>query len=420
VRLLQLWARLFIASMILYAAALIAAAAGAPASFPVAVMAVVPWVSAAGGVVVVMIMVRLAMLKRRLLRVPAARPGSAADSPHDIIERAFAPLVQSKAVRDLAVAVILPGQRVTYFPSADVVRHQTSLYEIGSLTKPMTAEVLASMILDGTATMATRIGDVLPQSSLPAPIAEITLEELVTHQSGLPRIPRTFRMALAAAFSSDPYRWFGGESLLRSLASAHRTTPRGTYSNFGFAVLGRLLGEMNGSDFRSALQARLLGPLGLSNTCIGPDGVTTLRQVRGHDRTGVPTPRWHAGAFAAAGGVSMTIADGAKWLGAHVEPPDGFRDMAAMVTRPLAPFGVDQIGMGWIIKQLDGMTVAWHNGGTGGFSSFAAFAPARGVGIIAFAASAHVPALDRAGFHVVRECVARWGASDGEHRLQPG
>ena len=105
----------------------------------------------------------------------------------------------------------------------------------------------------------------------------------------------------------------------------------------------------------------------------------------------------------------MTIADAATWLAAHIEPHDDFRNIVRMVTEPRAPLGEGRIGMGWCVQEMGEATVVWHNGGTGGFSSFAAFDPERGVGVIALAASFHIAALDRAGFAALAECAARWG-----------
>jgi D-alanyl-D-alanine-carboxypeptidase/D-alanyl-D-alanine-endopeptidase len=412
VRLLQLWARLFIAAICAQAVVLIAVAAGASPWLRSTGTYVLVSLGVAGMVILAGTVLRVRTLRRRLSRAVAGRRGAALVTARDVVEQAFAPLVDSRAVRDLAVALILPERGVLFFPET-VTERETKLYEIGSLTKPMTAEVLATMVMDGTASGALSIGSVLSDLSLPAPIAQITLEELVTHQSGLPRIPRTARLTLAALFSADPYRWLDDAALLRSLARARRSAPRGTYSNFGFAVLGHVLGELHGNDYRHALESRLLHPLGLAKTYLDLEGDAASRHGRGHDLVGVPTPRWHTGAMAGAGGINMTIADAATWLAAHVDPPGPFREVVSLVTRPLASLGADLIGMGWVMREIDGTAVCWHNGGTGGFSSFAAFDRERGVGVIALAASAHVSALDRAGFQALAECAARWGHRDG-------
>jgi CubicO group peptidase (beta-lactamase class C family) len=410
VRLIQIWARLFVASIGAGVVALILTEFGAAPSWADAVTgATIVTVGGVGVVVVLGSILRIRMMKGELTRAVAARAGMTVDTPYDAIERTFAPLVESRAVRDLSVAMVLRDGQVTWYPGGDQRDRESRLYEVGSLTKPMTAEVLAAMIADGTVTMATRVGDILTDTALPAPVAAITLEELVTHRSGLPRLPRSFAFRCAALFSADPYRWLSPASLLEIFARSQRTAPPGTYSNFGFGILGYVLGKRHRSDYSRALEERLLRPLGLANTYVDPDGAIASRLARGHDLIGVRTPRWHSGAIAGAGGVCMTIADAATWLVAHVEPDDDFRNIVRMVTQPRAPLGEGRIGMGWCIHKAGVTTVVWHNGGTGGFSSFAAFDPERGVGVIALAASFHIAALDHAGFATLAECAARWG-----------
>ena len=412
-RLIQLWARLFVASIGAGVVALILTALGAAPSWADAVTgATFATVGGLGVVVVVGSILRVRMLKSRLTRAVAARAGMTVDTPYDAIERAFAPLVESRAVHDLSVAMVFRDGQVTWYPGGDQRDRESRLYEVGSLTKPMTAEVLAEMIADGMVTMAARVGDILTDIALPTPVAGITLEELVTHRSGLPRIPRSLGFGFAALFSADPYSWLSSASLLDIFARSQRTATPGTYSNFGFGILGYLLGKRHGSDYPHALEERLLRPLGLANTYVDPDSAIASRLARGHDLIGVRTPRWHSGAIAGAGGVCMTIADAATWLAAHVEPHDDFRNIVRMVTQPRAPLGGGQIGMGWCIHTAGETTVVWHNGGTGGFSSFAAFDPERGVGVIALAASFHTAALDRAGFAALAECAARWGGGN--------
>ena len=323
-------------------------------------------------------------------------------APYEIVEHTFAPLVASRIVRDLTVALIVPGEEIAWYPTNDSRERERRLYEVGSLTKPMTAEVLASMIEDGRSAITIRIGDVIPD--LPSDIASITLEELVTHQSRLPRLPPSLMFRLTVPFTSDPYRSLTAARLVRILAKARRTSPAGTYSNFGFGVLGYVLGKSHGLDFANALDTRLLRPLGLANTFLDASDDLEPRFQRVNGSTGVRVKRWHTAAIAPAGGVSMTIVDGATWLAAHIEPPEGFREIVRMVIQPRAPLANYRIGMGWCVVEVDGRSIVWHNGGTGGFSSFAAFDPAGRIGIIAFAASPHVVALDLACFEVVRTC----------------
>ena len=112
--------------------------------------------------------------------------------------------------------------------------------------------------------------------------------------------------------------------------------------------------------------------------------------------------------MAGAGGVVMSIADGARWLTAHLSPPEWFKPIVTMTSTPRVSLGPDQIGLGWCSRTSGNTRVTWHNGGTGGFTSFAAFDRARHIGIVAFAASAHTTDFDRAAILALEQCADEW------------
>src|SRR5262249_36772423 len=143
-----------------------------------------------------------------------------------------------------------------------------SLFEIGSITKGFTGLLLADMVrkgevsLDDPASKYARPGAKLPLRGG----KEITLRDLVTHTSGLPRLPPKF----APANPRNPYADFTEDKLYEALAA---TEIRGTlnhyeYSNFGFMWLSELLARRLGKPYDAALKERVLDPLGMSETAI--------------------------------------------------------------------------------------------------------------------------------------------------------
>lgn len=86
-------------------------------------------------------------------------------------------------------------------------------FEIGSITKPMTAAFAAYRVEEGLVTLDTPIGPILePYLDRAAPSRAVTLGQLVTHASGLPRLdPRLmWRIGLSGAHV-DPYRTYSRE-----------------------------------------------------------------------------------------------------------------------------------------------------------------------------------------------------------------
>jgi D-alanyl-D-alanine-carboxypeptidase/D-alanyl-D-alanine-endopeptidase len=327
--------------------------------------------------------------------------------PRAVAEAAFRPI--GHGARDLSVAILLPREELVFEFLAKSGGSNQPLYEVGSLTKPMTAELLASMVGDGTVDLSTTLGSVFANVSLPADIAAITLEALATHQSRLPRLPRSRRLILTALLGGDPYRWISEDKLLSFLKSARRTADAGTYSNFGFGILGLALGRVDGGGYAAALRSRILGPLGLTDTLVEHGPERSRRLLQGHSSRGSRAAHWHMAAMAGAGGVAMSIGDGARWLAAHVRAPAWFEPIVATVTTRRAMVGPNRVGLAWCSQESSSSYFAWHNGGTAGFTSFAAFDRARQTGIIAFAASAHTPAFDRAAMSAFDLCSKQWG-----------
>lgn len=347
-------------------------------------------VFAGGGVALVSLVVSGRRARRLTVRHPARRSAAVGE----IIASTFEPLVRARVALGVSVATVVAGETTVHHVGRTA---EGGAFEIGSLTKPMTGELLAQLVIDGRVHLDDQIGAIL-DVRLPPPVAAITLRELATQRSGLPRLPPGHRMLAYAWWSTDPYRRITRDRLVASL---RRTKLRGKtplYSNFGFGVLGLVLGQVAGGGYEEALRQYLLVPCEMTETYVGA-GVPA--EVTGHDVFGVPVPAWHLGALAGCGGVKTTIDDAAKWIAAHLDPHHPCRPAMELATRPTAQFQSVHIGLGWGV-QTTPTELFWHNGGTGGFSSFAVVAPQSGVGIVALAPSAHRTELDRAGMEALR------------------
>ena len=118
-------------------------------------------------------------------------------------------------------------------------------FEIGSITKTFTATLLASMARDGLVALDDPVARYLPVAP-PVKGREVTLEDLATHHSGLPRLPAG---TLVKAFTSerrDPYAGFDDERMRRAIAETEPKRAPGetfVYSNYGYGLLGYALAQ---------------------------------------------------------------------------------------------------------------------------------------------------------------------------------
>ena len=288
----------------------------------------------------------------------------------------------------LAVAVIGGDQVARSFRCADRDAEgridADSAFEIGSISKTMTATLLADLIGQGRAALDDPLADYLPSGTMVPEFdgQPILLRHLVNHTSGLPALPS--RLTAAGVDPADPYARLDEEQLLASLGDVRLAAAPGSaseYSNFASMLLSYAVARRAGSDLESLLRERLFAPLGMDGAYITrhPEGV---RPAAGHTPNREATPAWtFAGDLAGAGGVRATLEDMVRYLQGNL----GQRTVAVAPALDLAQQPVSAqppMAMNWMLMPVSGRTVHVHEGGTGGFSSFVAFDRERGRGVV--------------------------------------
>ena len=288
-------------------------------------------------------------------------------------------------------------------PGGPPLREAT--FEIGSITKTLTGILLASLVDRGVVSLDDRLAELLPAGvALPAEQQSITLAHLATHTAGLPRTPPGMggpRMLLRMVLGLNPYEGYSTDQLLRSLEVTDlRSEPgdRSEYSNFGFGLLGWILGREAAMGYASALREFVYGPLGLTGIEIGPGGEAgsplatgyRVRQAAGPVRLGLVAEPWDLPeAFEGAGAVRSTLEGMVGFLAANMGQGSHPVDTAIRLAQQ-EHFQVSRqraIGLAWVRdRRRDmGQTVIWHNGGTGGFRSFLGFTEDRRFGVVVLA-----------------------------------
>jgi D-alanyl-D-alanine-carboxypeptidase/D-alanyl-D-alanine-endopeptidase len=256
----------------------------------------------------------------------------------------------------------------------------TSLFHLGSITKPFTALLLAQMIdADEIAPDAT-VGDHLPAAR---GSADVRLFELATHTSGLPLLPEPIAAA-GERCPEDPSSAVTIDDMVEAARCAHPGPTRGSYeySNFGYALLGLVLATAAGHPFEDLLTHRVLDPLGLRDTVF--DIHDDPRLVEGHYFDGAPVAHCHHPAMQGGGALLATVADLGRHLTAQLRPDATPLRSAIRRTHELRirrPTGWQAGALAWTIDDVEGIHRYWHSGATPGFSAYAAFVPATETGL---------------------------------------
>lgn len=296
----------------------------------------------------------------------------------------------------LATGVLAPGKNIGV--SIGVVtktgRHvfalgaatPDSLFEIGSITKTFTGLVLAQLIEQGKVKTDTPVRELLPAGVVAKPVgAEITLLDLVTHHSGLPRMPTNF----APSDPTNPYADYDAtqlEAFIAQIGVAKPADARFLYSNLGLGLLGYALGRAAGQPWPQLVAEQVLQPLGMQETVVAIPPVLRARFIGGHNGWLAPVHAWDLDALAGAGALRSTAGDMLGYLEAQLYP-DGVKAtspagsiLPAALKRSLwlqadADSGL-RIAYAWLHAPTSGNW--WHSGATGGYSSYAVFNPKEG------------------------------------------
>lgn len=269
---------------------------------------------------------------------------------------------------------------------------ENSLFEIGSITKTFTGLLLADMVLKGEVNLDDAAAKHLPEGvTLPQKNGRsITLKDLATHSSGLPRLPANIN----PEDPSNPYADYTLEQLYAFLSSYTLEADIGgqvDYSNLGMGLLGHILERRTGQSYEALVTERILNPLSMSSTFITVPKDKQANFVTGHDIAGEPAAYWDIPTLAGAGALRSTISDMTLYLKANmgiIETP--LSDAIAMshkFQQALSEGNDDagHIGLAWFTQNMDGQLITWHNGGTGGFKSFLGFDPKHKRGVVVLA-----------------------------------
>lgn len=277
-------------------------------------------------------------------------------------------------------------------PDADTV------YEIGSVTKTFTAAALAIMSEKKQISLKDPVSKFLPKSvRVPSFRGQkITLEHLATQTSGLPTIPDNLYDPRVSA-PKNPYGLYSAERMYGFLGRRRLENAPGKkyeYSNLGVGLLGLALSRARGCSYESMVTSLICKPLGMNDTVITLSNDQRARlapgytlEKKGGGLTAVPVSNWtFQDCFAGAGALRSTANDMLRYLAANLGSAETPLKQTLQSTHKVRHKidGTLSVGLAWHVLTLskDEPPIVWHNGGTGGYSSFVAFCKERKVGVV--------------------------------------
>ncbi len=280
-----------------------------------------------------------------------------------------------------AVLVVGNNSYLLHFGYANPKKYQKvtdrSLFELGSIGKCFVATVLAHEVLHSGMHLNDTLDTFFPYlQKNPSNLCGVSLQQLVTHTSGLPRTS-----TLASESITE-------KKLLESLQDWQPKYPLGThflYSNLGFHILRFALENHAQTEYSKLLSSIIIAPLAMNSTthCVPTSLFSFMAQ--GFNKSGRPVSGTNSCNIEATGALFSTSSDMLQFLQANLgrAGPD-----ALIHAMQLSHEGVFKVGksmtqaLAWQRRRLNGFLVIDKNGATNGFSTWMGMIPELNIGLV--------------------------------------
>jgi len=258
-----------------------------------------------------------------------------------------------------------------------------TLFVLGSVTKTVTATAMMCLVAQGRVDLGAPVRRYVPELAA----AEITVGQLLNHTAGL-----TWRMSAETGEGDDALAAY-----VRKMASSPLIAPpgaRASYSQVGYNLAGRVIERVTGLTFERAVASLLFEPLGLSHSHFAVNDILTRRFSVGHNVGADGTPavarQWKdSRANNPGGGLASSVADQLRWArfhlgdGAGVLPAEALHRMREQTVELRGSSLGDAIGIGWFLRDVDGVRTIGHGGSANGQFADLLIMPDRNVAVVA-------------------------------------
>ncbi|QYO67625.1 serine hydrolase domain-containing protein [Leptolyngbya sp. 7M] len=305
-----------------------------------------------------------------------------ADEMDNVVRR----LMKERNIPGAAVAVIKNGkpERVRTYGLASLefqvpVTEQT-VFEIGSVSKQITAGAIMLLVQDGKIQLDARISQYLPNT--PPAWENVTVRHLLTHSSGIRNYTGLTGFELSKRLTAEQFIKQLSEYPLEFIPGE-----KSSYSNSGFNLLAYIIEARSDKRYMDFLNERIFRPLGMERTGDRDPRHIIRGRATGYEwvNDGYIGRDGNLTDLIGAGSIVSTIRDLAKWEAAlHNDQIFNEQSKATMWT----PFTFNDgsrslYGFGWRISELRGNKIIGHTGQTAGFGAALFRYPEKGVTVIA-------------------------------------
>lgn len=250
------------------------------------------------------------------------------------------------------------------------------IFRIGSLTKQITAGAILLLAEKGMIDLKQSISTYLPE--YPSKSNSITIENLLTHTSGIPNIPKIPEDRGKTEYDI----WSSSEilSLFQDLPLNFKPGDKMSYSNSGYDVLGAIIEKVSGMSYEDFVRDEIFDKLDMAHTFYDHPLEVVMNNVQGYekDSSNYKLAKYTSMSIPySAGGLRSSLSDLVKWNNALVSYH--FVD-SAIVKKIFSPFILNSnqesnYGYGWFLNSFLGNKTYYHTGSINGFRSSSFYFP---------------------------------------------
>ena len=287
----------------------------------------------------------------------------------------------------------------------------TSIFEIGSLTKVFTASLLQILVDEGRIDYQNTLSDYIDTIHLHPSLHEVTIWSLATHTSGLPRLPTNFSESNTDA--NNPFKYYTDADLQRFLLEYH-LLQKGTYlySQVNYVLIEKIIEIVEKEKYSEVLHRKLLEPLHLQSTTYHLDNSQKQRLTTGYLLDGSEAPSAAFSTFYGAIGLMSDMQDLIRFvrvnLSLEASPLQSslVKTQGAQVNTGISK-DID-VGIGWhIVRPKRRFYEVVSHRGTGiGHQAYIAFVPETTTAVIVLANSRH--SLEGLGYFMLKMINNNW------------
>lgn len=311
---------------------------------------------------------------------------------NQLVNQEITQWISQHQIPGVAVAIYYKGQDHYYnFGVADSSTNKPvtkdTIFELGSVTKSFTATLLGICVEQRKCKLSDPVSLYLPAlaNNNNDAISHITLQELATHTSSLPRMAQDLGVSQVTAANAN-------NQLMLLLPQWQPNNPIGThylYSNIGYGLLGEAVANALGSNYNDAVNQYIFNPLNMSSSYVTVPDSQQYRYAQGYNEQGNPAPHYVNSPWPGGGGLRSSAYDMLQYLKANLGVSSTPTQLFAAMK--LTQQGYFQVkpnftqGLAWQLMHIHNLDIINKNGMNKGFNTYVAIVPQQQIAIVVLA-----------------------------------